>query len=166
MLSILDIDNLLYEVCYLGDYKQKYDGKIKEMKIVKEQLAECRAELATMMDRIHIKLVDAQMMINQSELLSSKTIEDFKKSVAFKGIIQDHIQEACDHIYVIECIEEGFIHGNLKGVCLVQRKTGVEVDGLTPSHASNDPPSNSSEDDSESELKKVFTSEDEDVEIL
>ncbi|KAH0460843.1 hypothetical protein IEQ34_008418 [Dendrobium chrysotoxum] len=53
----------------------------------------------------------------------SKVIEDFKKSIAFKIIIQDHVQKARDHIYDIEvkaleqqCIEDGFIRGFLKGV--------------------------------------------------
>ncbi|KAL0905486.1 hypothetical protein M5K25_023910 [Dendrobium thyrsiflorum] len=56
-------------------YKKKYDAKIKEMKTIEEQLAECRTELANMitsaslhnqqMDRLHIELVDAHTIINQ-----------------------------------------------------------------------------------------------------
>ncbi|KAH0457993.1 hypothetical protein IEQ34_013308 [Dendrobium chrysotoxum] len=71
---------------------------------------------------------------------SSRVIEDFKKSIAFKIIIQDHVQEARDHIYEVEvkaleqqCLDDGFIRGFLKGVRLMQRKTGVEAEGLTPS---------------------------------
>ncbi|KAH0465338.1 hypothetical protein IEQ34_005441 [Dendrobium chrysotoxum] len=64
----------------------------------------------------------------------------FKKSAAFKIIFEDHIQEARNHIYDVEvkaleadCMEEGFIRGFMKGVHAVQRKTGAEIDGLTPS---------------------------------
>ncbi|KAH0455788.1 hypothetical protein IEQ34_015820 [Dendrobium chrysotoxum] len=63
-------------------------------------------------------------------------------------------------------MEEGFIQGFLKGVCLVQRKTEAEVERLTSSQASNDYSSDSYGDEIESELPKVFALEDEDVEIL
>ncbi|KAL0911275.1 hypothetical protein M5K25_019406 [Dendrobium thyrsiflorum] len=106
-----------------------------------------------------------------SGLESSRIIEDFKNSIAFKSLIQDHVQEARDHIYDIEvkalelqCIDEGFIRGFLKGVRLMQRKTGVIVDGLTPSQASGDPSSDVDGDEVESELQKVFDLEvDDDV---
>ncbi|KAI0495077.1 hypothetical protein KFK09_025224 [Dendrobium nobile] len=109
-----------------------------------------------------------------TSLESSGVIEDFKKSIAFKIIIQDHVQEARDHIYEVEvkalekqCIEEGFIRGFLKGIRLVQRKTGVEVEGLTPSQASDDFSSDSDGDEIESELQRAFALEadDEIVEI-
>ncbi|KAH0453065.1 hypothetical protein IEQ34_017389 [Dendrobium chrysotoxum] len=97
---------------------------------------------------------------------SSRVIEDFKKSITFKIIIQDHVQEARDHIYEVEvkaleqqCLDEGFIRGFLKGVHLVQRKAGVEVEGLTPSHASDDFPLDSDGYEVESELQKAFTLE-------
>ncbi|KAH0452358.1 hypothetical protein IEQ34_019657 [Dendrobium chrysotoxum] len=90
---------------------------------------------------------------------SSRVIEDFKKSIAFKIILQDHVQEARDHIYEVEvkaleqqCLDDGFIGGFLKGVCLIQRKTGVEVEGLTPSQASDDFPPGSDGNEIESEL--------------
>ncbi|KAL0904917.1 hypothetical protein M5K25_027081 [Dendrobium thyrsiflorum] len=132
-----------------GEYKKKYDAKIKEMKAMKEQLAECRTELDNMitsaslhnqqMDDLHIELVDAQTTINQqmkdqqileyekkrlqsllsekeAQQLPSTVIEEFKKSFAFKIIIEDHIQEAHNHIYDVEekaleaeCMEKGFI---------------------------------------------------------
>ncbi|KAH0463371.1 hypothetical protein IEQ34_007953 [Dendrobium chrysotoxum] len=97
---------------------------------------------------------------------SSRVIDDFKKSIAFKIIIQDHVQEARDHIYEVEvkdleqqCLDDGFIWGFLKGVRLMQRKTGVEVKGLTPSQASDDFPSGSDGDEIESELQKAFALE-------
>ncbi|KAL0912757.1 hypothetical protein M5K25_016155 [Dendrobium thyrsiflorum] len=98
-----------------------------------------------------------------SDLESSRIVEDFKKSIAFKSIIQDHVQEARDHIYDVEvkalelqCIYEGFNRGFLKGVRLIQRKTGITVEGLTPSQASGDPSSDADGDEVESELQKVF----------
>ncbi|KAH0456825.1 hypothetical protein IEQ34_014732 [Dendrobium chrysotoxum] len=55
-----------------------------------------------------------------------------------------------------QCIEDGFIRGFLKGVRLMQRKIGVQVEGVTPSQASDDFPSGSDGDEIESELQKVF----------
>ncbi|KAH0448828.1 hypothetical protein IEQ34_022628 [Dendrobium chrysotoxum] len=97
---------------------------------------------------------------------SARVIDDFKKSIAFKIIIQDHVQEARDHIYEVEvkaleqqCLDDGFIRGFLKGVRLMHRKTGVEVEGLTPSQASDDFPPGSDGDEIESELQKAFALE-------
>ncbi|KAH0454510.1 hypothetical protein IEQ34_016434 [Dendrobium chrysotoxum] len=65
-------------------------------------------------------------------------------------------------------MEEGFIRGFMKGVRAVQRKTGAEIEGLTPSQASSDPSSDSSGEELESELQKAFSLEEEedDIEIL
>ncbi|KAH0467452.1 hypothetical protein IEQ34_004690 [Dendrobium chrysotoxum] len=99
----------------------------------------------------------------------------FKKSAAFKIIVEDHIQEAHNHIYDVEvkaleadCMEEGFIRGFMKGVRAVQRKTGAEIDGLTPSQASGDPSSDSGGEEIESELQKAFSLEEDkdDIDIL
>ncbi|KAL0905848.1 hypothetical protein M5K25_024290 [Dendrobium thyrsiflorum] len=60
-------------------------------------------------------------------------------------IILDQIQEAHDHIYDVEvkaleleCMEEGFVRGFLKGIHLVHRKTRAEIKWFTPSQASGD----------------------------
>ncbi|KAH0469485.1 hypothetical protein IEQ34_001043 [Dendrobium chrysotoxum] len=97
---------------------------------------------------------------------SSRVIEDFKKSIAFKIIIQDHVQEARDHIYEVEVkaleqqyLDDGFIWGFLKGVRLMQRKTGVEIEGLTPSQALDDFPLDFDGNEIESELQKAFALE-------
>ncbi|KAH0454428.1 hypothetical protein IEQ34_016352 [Dendrobium chrysotoxum] len=66
------------------------------------------------------------------------------KSITFKSIIQEHVQEAHDHIYAVE------------------RKTGIEIEGLTPSQAFNDPHLDSSDDDD----IKIFFSDDEIIEIV
>ncbi|KAH0453594.1 hypothetical protein IEQ34_017918 [Dendrobium chrysotoxum] len=189
-----------------GEFKRKYDHKNKEVKVLEEELNECRTELANTMqsislqnrqaDQHQIDLAEARATITQllkdqkasrekiasleakdkrsrtliaekeaalSGSEPSKVIEDFKKSISFKTIIEDHVQEARDHIYDIEvkaleqqCIEDGFIRGFLKGVRLMQRKTGVQVEGVTPSQASDDFPSGSDGDEIESELQKAF----------
>ncbi|KAH0468180.1 hypothetical protein IEQ34_003213 [Dendrobium chrysotoxum] len=100
---------------------------------------------------------------------------DFKKLAAFKIIIEDHIQEDHNHIYDVEvkaleadCMEDGFIRGFMKGVCAVQRKTGADINGLTPSQASGDPSSDSGGEEIESELQKAFSLEEDedDIDIL
>ncbi|KAH0458072.1 hypothetical protein IEQ34_013387 [Dendrobium chrysotoxum] len=192
-----------------GEFKQKYDQKTREAKVLEEELCGCRTELANIVqyvslqnqqiDRLQVDLERAQVTITQlredqsasgdkvavleaenkrSQTLiaekeaaitsfeSSRVIDDFKKSIAFKIIIQDHVQEARDHIYEVEvkaleqqCLDDGFIRGFLKGVRLMQRKTGVEIEGLTPNQASNDFPPGSKGDEIESELQKAFALE-------
>ncbi|KAH0460213.1 hypothetical protein IEQ34_010876 [Dendrobium chrysotoxum] len=111
----------------------------------------------------------------ETQQLPSTVIDDFKKSAAFKIIVEDHIQEAHNHIYDMEvkaleadCMEEGFIQGFMKGVRAVQCKIGVEIDGLTPSQASGDPSSDSGGEEIESELQKAFSLEEDedDIDIL
>ncbi|KAH0470962.1 hypothetical protein IEQ34_000685 [Dendrobium chrysotoxum] len=77
-------------------------------------------------------------------LKSSRIIEDFKKSEGFGAAVY---------------INEGFIQGFFKAVRLVQPKTGVEVEGLTLSRASDDFPTFSDGDEIESELQKAFALE-------
>ncbi|KAH0454227.1 hypothetical protein IEQ34_016151 [Dendrobium chrysotoxum] len=111
----------------------------------------------------------------EAQQLPSAVIEEFKKSYAFKIIIEDHIQEARSHIYDVEvkaleaeCTEDGFIRGFMKGVRTVHRKTGAEIEGLTPSQASGDASSDSGGEELESELQRAFALEEDedDVEIL
>ncbi|PKU82688.1 hypothetical protein MA16_Dca021964 [Dendrobium catenatum] len=117
---------------------------------------------------LEVKDKKSQVLIAEKEaafssLEPSRVIEDFKKSIAFKTIIQDHIEEARDHIYDIEvkgleqqCTEDGFIRGFFKGVRLMQRKTGVPVEGVTPSQASDDFLSGYDGDEVECDLRKVL----------
>ncbi|KAH0456660.1 hypothetical protein IEQ34_014567 [Dendrobium chrysotoxum] len=184
--TLNDWNKEFVKVKYLqGEYKKKYDSKVKEMKNER-------------MDRLHIELVEAQATIKQQEkaqqvleaenerlqsVLSEKeaqqspsaVIEEFKKSYAFKIIIEDHIQEARSHIYDVEvkaleaeCAEDGFIRGFMKGVRTVHRKTRAEIEGLTPSQASGDATSDSGGEELESELQRAFALEEDedDVEIL
>ncbi|KAH0452594.1 hypothetical protein IEQ34_019893 [Dendrobium chrysotoxum] len=207
--TLNDWNKEFVKVKYLqGEYKKKYDSKVKEMKVVEDQLEGCRTELANKitsvssqnerMDRLHIELVEAQATIKQQEKaqqvleaenkrlqsvlsekeaqqLPSTVIEEFKKSYAFKIIIEDHIQEARSHIYDVEvkaleaeCAEDGFIRGFMKGVRTVHRRTGAEIEGLTPSQASGDASSDSGGEELESELQRAFALEEDedDVKIL
>ncbi|KAL0912707.1 hypothetical protein M5K25_018699 [Dendrobium thyrsiflorum] len=205
--SLNEWNSEFVKVKYLqGEYKRRYDARAKEVRVLEEELSECRTELANtvhsvslqnqQIDRLQVDLDGAQTVITQlrkdqkttvekvgkleaenkrsqtlltekeaalSDRESSRIIEDFKSSIAFKTLIQDHVQEARDHIYDIEvkalelqCMDEGFIRGFLKGVRLMQRKTGITVEGLTPSQASGDPSSDAEGDEVESELQKVF----------
>ncbi|KAH0451160.1 hypothetical protein IEQ34_018459 [Dendrobium chrysotoxum] len=193
--TLNDWNKEFVKVKYLqGEYKKKYDSKVKEMKVVEDQLEGYRAELANKitstssqnerMDRLHIELVEAQATIKQQEKTQQvleaenewlQIIEEFKKSYAFKIIIEDHIQEAHSHIYDVEvkaleaeCAEDGFTRGFMKGVRTVHRKTGAEIEGLTPSQASGDASSDSGGEELESELQRAFALEEDedDVEIL
>ncbi|KAH0433524.1 hypothetical protein IEQ34_027007 [Dendrobium chrysotoxum] len=156
LLKVPDVEHLLYEVRYLNKY-------IEEEFLFKVGLS------------FHSGRSDAWMLKPTSKVPeppvpeaaltsfeSARVIDDFKKSIAFKIIIQDHVQEARDHIYEVEvkaleqqCLDDGFIRGFLKG-------TGVEVKGLTPSQASDDFPPGSDGDEIESELQKAFALEDDD----
>ncbi|KAH0461866.1 hypothetical protein IEQ34_009441 [Dendrobium chrysotoxum] len=93
ILNIPDVEHLLFEVRYLTKY-------IEEEFLFK--VAEKKAALFG--------------------LKSSRVIKDFKKSIAFKTIIQDHLQEAREHIYDVEvkalkqqCMDEGFTPGFPEG---------------------------------------------------
>ncbi|KAH0458290.1 hypothetical protein IEQ34_013605 [Dendrobium chrysotoxum] len=73
------------------------------------------------------------------EAISLKAVEEFKESVTYRREIQHLIQEAYEKLFDVEVkdlerqsLEEGFTRGFLKGVRLVHRKTGVDIEGLTP----------------------------------
>ncbi|KAH0467370.1 hypothetical protein IEQ34_004608 [Dendrobium chrysotoxum] len=148
ILKVSDIEHLLFEVRHMSRYTE-------EEFLFKVGLSFHAGRSDAKMSRTLI--AEKEVALSGSE--PSKVIEDFKKSIVFKTIIQDHVQEARDHIYDIEvkaleqqCIEDGFIWGFLKGVRLMQRKTRVQVEGVTPSQASDDFPSGSDGDEIESEL--------------
>ncbi|KAH0455915.1 hypothetical protein IEQ34_015947 [Dendrobium chrysotoxum] len=134
---------------------------LKDQQIFDEKLASIENEnkrLQSLRSEIEAK--------SKSEQSPSRVIEEFKKCVAFKMIIKNQIQEAHDHIYDVEvkaleleCIEEGFIRGFLKGIHLVHRKPRAKAFG--------DSSSDSDGDEIESELQKTFALEDDtDIEIL
>lgn len=207
VIAVNDWNTEFVKIKYLqGEFKRKYDQKVKEVKVLEDELSECRTELANSMrsvtlrnqqaDRHQIDLEEAhatitrllrEQKVSEEKIASlemkdkesqaiiaekeaalsssepSRVIEDFKKSIAFKTIVQDHVEEARDHIYAIEvkgleqqCTEDGFIRGFFKGVRLMQRKTGVPAEEVTPSQASADFPSGSDGDEVESDLRKVL----------
>ncbi|KAH0459339.1 hypothetical protein IEQ34_012153 [Dendrobium chrysotoxum] len=115
-------------------------------------------------------ILDADACI---EAISLEAMEKFKNSSAYHREIQNCIQEAYNKLFDAEarnlerqCLEEGFVRGFLKGARLLQRKAGITIEGLSPSHASEDPSPDLDDDDVESELRKVLSSDDEDVEIM
>ncbi|KAH0459094.1 hypothetical protein IEQ34_011908 [Dendrobium chrysotoxum] len=166
ILKVSDIEHLLFEVRHMSRYTEEeflFKARATITQLLKDQKAsrEKIASLEAKDKRSRTLIAEKEAALSGSE--PSKVIEDFKKSISFKTIIQDHVQEARDHIYDIEvkaleqqCIEDGFIRGFLKGVRLMQRKTGVQVEGVTPSQASDDFPSGSDGDEIESELQKAF----------
>ncbi|KAH0456776.1 hypothetical protein IEQ34_014683 [Dendrobium chrysotoxum] len=118
-----------------------------------------------------LKLSDLDAIHYEVRYLSRYVDEEY----LFKIIIEDHIQEARSHIYDVEvkaleaeCAEDGFIIGFMKGVRTVHRKTGAEIEGLTPNQASSDASSDSGGEELESELQRAFALEEDedDVEIL
>ncbi|KAH0470391.1 hypothetical protein IEQ34_000114 [Dendrobium chrysotoxum] len=133
-------------------------------------------------DRLQIDLEEAQPTITQHHKDQKAFVEKvaaleaennrFHALIAEEAALsdlessRDRVQEARDHIYEVEvkaleqqCINEGFIWGFLKGVHPVQRKTGVKVEGLTPSQALGDRPLDFDGDEIESELQKAFAIE-------
>ncbi|KAH0460256.1 hypothetical protein IEQ34_010919 [Dendrobium chrysotoxum] len=196
ILKLSDLDALHYEVRYLSRYIDKeYLFKVE----LSTQAGRSHAQILKKSARVpevvpqknHSKrpgseeeLVEAQAMIKQQkktqQILEAENerlqiIEEFKKSYAFKIIIEDHIQEARSHIYDVgvkaleaECAEDGFIRSFMKGVRTVHCKTGAEIEGLTPSQASGDASSDSGGEELESELQRAFALEEDedDVEIL
>ncbi|KAH0470751.1 hypothetical protein IEQ34_000474 [Dendrobium chrysotoxum] len=182
ILKVPDIEHLLFEVRHMSRYIEEellfkvglsfHAGRsdanilkpaskaratitqlLKDQKASKEKVVSLEARDK----RSHILIAEKEVALSGSE--PSKVIEDFKKSIAFKTIIQDHVQEARDHIYDIEvkaleqqCIEDGFIRGFLKGV-LKDRSSSRRCDPLS---GFNDFPSGSDGDEIESELQKAF----------
>ncbi|KAH0463053.1 hypothetical protein IEQ34_007635 [Dendrobium chrysotoxum] len=179
LLKVPDVEHLLYEVRYLNKYiEEEFLFKIDRLQVDLERaqttITQLREDQRASGERVAVLEAEnkrSQTLIAEKEAAltsfeSARVIDDFKKSIAFKIIIQDHIQEARDHIYEVEvkaleqqCLDDGFIWGFLKGVHLMQRKTGVEVEGLTLSQASDDFPPGSDGDEIESELQKAFALE-------
>ncbi|KAH0453413.1 hypothetical protein IEQ34_017737 [Dendrobium chrysotoxum] len=150
MLNIPDVKTLYYEVCYLGKYvKDKYLFKVG----LSTQAGRSQAIILKKSFKI-LECMDLEIEILKEKIATLKDIEDieeFKKSIAFRSIIQEHVQEARDHIYVVESSAA---------------KTRDEIKMLTSSQASDAYPLNLGDDDIESEFRKVFVSENDDVEIV
>ncbi|KAH0453530.1 hypothetical protein IEQ34_017854 [Dendrobium chrysotoxum] len=146
-----------------------------EEELVEAQVTIKQQEKAQQVLEAENERLQSVLSEKEAQQLPSAVIEEFKKSYAFKIIIEDHIQEARSHIYDVEvkaleaeCAEDGFIRGFMKGVRTVHRKTGAEIEGLTPSQASSDASSDSGGEELESELQRAFALEEDedDVEIL
>ncbi|KAH0456935.1 hypothetical protein IEQ34_014842 [Dendrobium chrysotoxum] len=168
ILKLPDLGALHYEVRYLSRY-------IDEEYLFKAQATIKQQEKTQQILEAENKRLQSVLSEKEAQQLPSAVIEEFKKSYAFKIIIEDHIQEARNHIYDVEvkaleaeCAKDGFIRGFMKSVRTVHRKTGAEIEGLTSSQASGDASSDSGGEELENELQRAFAMEEDedDVEIL
>ncbi|KAH0454823.1 hypothetical protein IEQ34_016747 [Dendrobium chrysotoxum] len=171
--TLNDWNKEFVKVKYLqGEYKKKYDSKVKEMKVVEDQLERCIAELANKitsassqnerMDRLHIELVEAQETIKQQ----GKTQQILEaENERLQSVLSEKEAQQLPSASAQRMASSG---GFMKGVRTVHRKTGVEIKGLTPSQASSDASSDSGGEELESELQRAFALEEneDDVEIL
>ncbi|PKU69526.1 hypothetical protein MA16_Dca021657 [Dendrobium catenatum] len=89
-----DWNNEFVKVKYLqGEYKKKYDARVKEVETVESQLDQYRAELANKiasassqnerLDRLHIQLVEAEAT-NKQQLKNMRILEDENKKLLNK----------------------------------------------------------------------------------
>ncbi|KAH0467190.1 hypothetical protein IEQ34_004428 [Dendrobium chrysotoxum] len=175
ILKVPDIKHLLFEIRHMSRYiKEEFLFKVglsfHARAIITQLLRDQKASKEKIIS-LETLIAEKEAALSGSE--PSKVIEDFKKFIAFKTIIQDHVQEGRNHIYDIEvkaleqqCIEDGFIRGFLKGVHLIQRKTGVQVEGVTPSQALYDFSSGFDGDEIESEIQKAFNLDVDDETVL
>ncbi|KAH0470502.1 hypothetical protein IEQ34_000225 [Dendrobium chrysotoxum] len=177
ILKVLDIEHLLFEVCHISRYiKEEFLFKWSRLGIeLTDVLNEWNSEFMKIKYlqgefkwKYDHKTKEANDQKASKEKIASLEARDKRsqtliaeKEAALSG--SEPSKEARDHIYDIEvkaleqqCIEDGFIRGFLKWVRLMQRKTGVQVEGVTPSQASDDFPSGSNGDEIESELQKAF----------
>ncbi|KAH0462213.1 hypothetical protein IEQ34_009788 [Dendrobium chrysotoxum] len=190
ILKLPDLDALHYEVRYLSRYvDEEYLFKVG----LSTQAGRSHAQMLKKSARVpevvpqknHSKrpgseeeLVEAQATIKQQEkaqqVLEAEN-ERLQSVLSEKEAQQLPSAEARSHIYDVEvkaleaeCAEDGFIRGFMKGVRTVHRKTGAEIEGLTPSQASSDASSDSGGEELESELQRAFALEEDedDVEIL
>ncbi|KAH0470519.1 hypothetical protein IEQ34_000242 [Dendrobium chrysotoxum] len=147
LLKVSDVEYLLYELHYLNKY-------IEEEFLFMATITQLHEDQRAFIEKVTVLEAEnkrSHTLITEKEA----ALTNFESS-----------REAHNHIYEVEvkaleqqCIDEGFIWGFLKGVRLVQRKSGVEVEGLTLSQASDDSPPDSDGDEIERELQKAFALE-------
>ncbi|KAH0466592.1 hypothetical protein IEQ34_003830 [Dendrobium chrysotoxum] len=142
LLKVPNVDHLLYKVLYLNKYIEE--------------------EFLFKIDRLQVDLERVKGMITQLCEGQRASVEKVTVLEAENKRSQTLIAEkeaALTGFESSRCLDEGFIRGFLKVVHLVQRKAGVEVEGLTPSQASDDFPPYSDGDEIERELQKAFALE-------
>ncbi|PKU83594.1 hypothetical protein MA16_Dca021350 [Dendrobium catenatum] len=106
ILKAPDVVHLLYEVCYLNRYIEEeflfrfglsvHAGRSDDQKTSAKKIIMLEAENK----RSHTLIAEKDAALTSLEFF--RVIEDFKKYIAFKIVIQVHVQEARDHIYEIE----------------------------------------------------------------
>ncbi|KAH0453818.1 hypothetical protein IEQ34_018142 [Dendrobium chrysotoxum] len=153
--TLNDWNKEFVKVKYLqGEYKKKYDSKVKEMKVEAQATIKQQEKAQQVLEAENERL---------QSVLSEKEAQQLPSAEA-----RSHIYDVEVKALEAECAEDGFIRGFMKGVRTVHRKTGAEIEGLTPSQASGDASSDSGGEEMESELQRAFTLEEDedDVEIL
>ncbi|KAH0462976.1 hypothetical protein IEQ34_007558 [Dendrobium chrysotoxum] len=152
LLKVPNVEHLLYEVRYLNKYiEEEFLFKIDRLQVDLE-----RAHATITQLREDQRAFGERFAVLEAENKRSQTLIA-EKEAALTSF--ESAREARDHIYEVEvkaleqqCLDDGFIQGFLKGI-------GVEVEGLTPSQASDDFPPGSDGDEIESELQKAFALE-------
>ncbi|KAH0458723.1 hypothetical protein IEQ34_011537 [Dendrobium chrysotoxum] len=135
-LNFSDTKSLQGELCHISQY-------VLEKKLFK-------VVLSIHARRSHAVQLKKSKKVHEEKAISLEAVKKFKKSSAHHREIQNYVEEAYNKLFDAEgrglecrCLEEGFVHGFLKGARLVQYY-----------------------DDVESELRKAFSSDDEDIEII
>ncbi|KAH0433412.1 hypothetical protein IEQ34_014916 [Dendrobium chrysotoxum] len=150
ILKVPDIEHLLFEVRHMSRYIEE-EFLFKDQKASKEKIASLEAKDKRSQTLIAKK--EAALSGSEPSKLSRPSSRiTFRRLKTISMIFYDIEMKALEQQY----IEDEFIRGFLKGVRLMQRKTGVQVEGVTPSQASDDFPSGSDGDEIESELQKAF----------
>ncbi|KAH0464474.1 hypothetical protein IEQ34_007260 [Dendrobium chrysotoxum] len=106
LLKVPDVEHLLYEVHYLNKYiEEEFLFKV-DLERAQATIIQLREDQRAFGEKVAVLGAEnkrSQTLIAEKEAAltsfeSSRVIEDFKKSITFKIIIQDHVQEARDHI--------------------------------------------------------------------
>ncbi|KAH0453959.1 hypothetical protein IEQ34_018283 [Dendrobium chrysotoxum] len=88
ILNVLGIEHLLYEVLYLN-------------KFIEEEFM-LKVGLSFQAGRSNARLLKKFSKVLSHVPQLQRVIEDFKKFITFKIIIQDHVLETHDHLYDVE----------------------------------------------------------------
>ncbi|KAH0436094.1 hypothetical protein IEQ34_026475 [Dendrobium chrysotoxum] len=111
-------------------------------------------------DRCHANKIERETSTLDIKAISLRAVKKFKKSTTYHREIQCFTQEAYEKLFDVEVKDL-----ERQSLEEVHRKTRVDIEGLTLSQASEVSPADSGDDGIESELKKVFSSDDDVVEM-
>ncbi|KAH0461434.1 hypothetical protein IEQ34_009009 [Dendrobium chrysotoxum] len=138
ILKLPDLDALHYEVRYLSRY------------VDEEYLF--NVGLSTQAGRSHAQILKKSARVPEVVPQKNHSKRPRSEEGPHSGGLQSYLYVEVKALEA-ECAEDGFIRGFMKGVRTVHRKTGAEIEGLTPSQASGDASSDSGGEELESELQ-------------